>query len=43
MLDKKFEEKKTLERINLQILFNPEHEEFLTHYAFEDEVKDDLI
>ena len=43
MLDKRFEEKKTLERINLQILFNPEHEEFLTQYAFEDEVKDNLI
>ena len=43
VLDKRFQDKKTLEQINLQILFNPEHEEFLEHYAFEDPVKDDLI
>ena len=42
-LDKRYEEKQTLYKIDLKVLFTPEHEDFLKHYAFEDEDKDDLI
>lgn len=43
VLDKRFEEQKLPEKIDLTVLFDPENEKFEQIYAFEDVSKEELI
>ena len=43
VLDKRFKERKSLEEIDLKVLFDPEHEKFQTVYALKDIQKEELI
>ena len=43
VLDRRLKEGKTLDQINLKVLFNPEHDDFEQMYAFEDLPKEELI